>query len=292
MGFPREALRDVASQSPSFYKSFAFEKPPRPFARKPRIQKARPIDNPTGLLREIQDRIYHRLLRSFEMPSYICGGVQGRSVLMNVNLHQGANVIVTVDIKSWFPSITSRHVYRVWRKILNCSPPVAKLLTRLTTFDNRLPQGAPTSTALANLVLFSIDAPIRAATNQEGVIYSSWVDDLPLSGAQARKLIPITITTLKRAGFQVARSKLLVMGSGKQRVINGVLVGRTASASKQHRARIRSALHHLRVGDVQESERERRIVSVKGSINHLASINPPQATRFQREVSELLKLPN
>jgi RNA-directed DNA polymerase len=172
IGFSRQTMRDVVSSAPSYYDPFEQLKPARPFARKKQKQRPRLIDRPTGLLRKIQDRIYYRLLRDLSMPQYICGGVKGRSVLVNVNLHNGANLIVTVDIQSWFPSITARHIYRVWRKILNCSRPVAKLLTRLTTLENRLPQGAPTSTALANLVLYSIDGPIRAAAALRGVSFS------------------------------------------------------------------------------------------------------------------------
>ncbi|HEY2975559.1 MAG TPA: reverse transcriptase family protein, partial [Pyrinomonadaceae bacterium] len=221
------------------------------------------------------------------MPAYLCGGVKGRSVLDNVAHHQRASLIVTLDIKSWFPSITARQVYFVWRRVLKCSHEVAKLLTTLTTFNGYLPQGAPTSTTLSNLVLFSIDAPIRKAAAAVGVNYSSWVDDLPLSGSQARQLIPLVIETLKRSGFKISRSKLKVMGSGKQRQVNGVIAGEKPSISKENRDRIRAALHRLRVGDIREEDRDRYIATQKGRIAYLASINPGQARIFQAQLAQL-----
>jgi hypothetical protein len=108
------------------------------------------------------------------------------------------------------------------------------------------------------MVLYSIDAPIRRAAAAHGVVYSSWVDDLPFSGQQARQLIPVAITTLKRAGFKISRSKLKVRGSRKQRVVNGVIVGEKPSISKQNRDRIRAALHRLRVGDIRKDHDAQR----------------------------------
>jgi hypothetical protein len=278
----------IARNSSAYYDPFDLRKEPRPFTKVKPKTKIRRIDRPTADLREVQDRIYYRLLRDLKVPRYLCGGVKGRSVMMNVRLHNGAPVIVTLDIKAWFPSITPQHVYRALRKVLNCSTRVAKLLTALTTFDGHLPQGASTSSAIANLVLFSIDRPLRTRSARMGVQYSSFVDDLPLSGSNARRLIPVAIATLKRAGFAISRSKLLVMGSGARKVVNGIVVGKTPSMSKQHRLRIRSALHHLRLGDVPEADRDKYIASLKGRIVHLASVNPAQAMPFQAELMRIL----
>jgi RNA-directed DNA polymerase len=188
------------------------------------------------------------------MPEYICGGVKGRSVMMNVRYHEGTSLIVTMDIKAWFPSITEQHVYYVWRRILGCSHKVARLMTTLTTYDGHLPQGAPTSTAIANLVLYSIDEPIRLASACFNVQYSSWVDDLVFSGANARLLIPIVVATFNKAGFRISRSKLKVMGPDKQRVVNGVTLGDIPGISRELRWRIRAALHRLQMGNIAEWE--------------------------------------
>lgn len=226
LGMPREKLERIAAEAHTFYNPKSLPKLPRPFAKKESKVKVREIDRPCDPLLEVQRRIHHILLRDLSVPEYICGGVKGRSVLHNVAFHQNAKTLVTLDIKSWFLSITARRIYFVWRRVLNCSRKVARLLTTLTTFNGYLPQGAPTSTTLSNMVLYSIDLAIRKVAKARGVAYSSWVDDLPLSGARARDLIPVVITTLKRAGFKISRSKLKVMGARKQRVVNGVVATR------------------------------------------------------------------
>lgn len=289
IGIPRERLRSIASNPNSHYNPFSQIKPPRPFARKKSKVKVREIDQPLDPLLEVQKRIYRVLLRDLNLPEHICGGVRGRSVLYNVAHHQNESTIVTLDIKSCFPSITAHQVYFVWRVVLKCSHKVARLLTSLTTFNGHLPQGAPTSTTLANLVLNSIDAPIREAAAEQGLNYSSWIDDIPLSGSDARKLIPLAVSTFKRGGFRISRSKLKVMGGRKQREVNGVIAGATPSISRKKRDRIRAALHHLRVGHIRQEDTASYIATQKGRIAYLATINPNQARKFEIELAQLIE---
>lgn len=289
LGSSREKLRSIARNPDSYYNPFPQIKPPRPFARKKSRAKIREIDQPLDPLLEVQKRIYRVLLRDLNLPEHICGGVRGRSVLYNVAHHQNESTIVTLDIKSCFPSITAHHVYFVWRVVLKCSHKVARLLTRLTTFNGHLPQGAPTSTTLANLVLYSIDAPIRRAAAERGVNYSSWIDDIPLSGSEARNLIPIAVSTLRRGGFRISRSKLKVMGGRNRREVNGVIASATPSLSRIKRDQIRAALHRLRIGDIRVEDRATYIATQKGRIAYLASINRNQARKFEMQLAEILE---
>jgi hypothetical protein len=80
------------------------------------------IDNPIDPLKFIQNRIYQRLLQPLIWPEHIYGGIKGKSLIMNVTPHLRANVIVTLDIKNFFPSITTFQIYNVWSEMLGCSP--------------------------------------------------------------------------------------------------------------------------------------------------------------------------
>ena len=289
LGIPREKLRSIASDADSHYNPFSQIKPPRPFARKKSKAKIREIDRPLEPLLEVQKRIYRILLRDLDLPEHICGGVRGRSILDNVEHHKNESTIVTLDIKSCFPSVTAHQVYFVWRVVLKCSHKVSRLLTRLTIFNGHLPQGAPTSTTLANLVLYSVDAPIRRVAAERGVNYSSWIDDIPLSGSEARNLIPIAVSTLRRGGFRISRSKLKVMGGRNRREVNGVIASATPSLSRIKRDQIRAALHRLRIGDIRDEDRATYIATQKGRIAYLASINRNQARKFEMQLAEILE---
>jgi hypothetical protein len=150
------------------YCPFMAVKPPRPFQRQV-LSKPRPIDNPLQDLKLVQKRIYRRLLKPICFPPHILGAVPKRSVFDNGSRHLASELLVTLDIRQCFPSVTNAHVYRVWAELLGCSPPVAKLLTELTTFERHLPQGAATSPLLANLFIWMIDGPIRTMCRELSV---------------------------------------------------------------------------------------------------------------------------
>jgi hypothetical protein len=220
LGISRTSLHSAALRADNLYSPFPKPERARPFQKKFKPDKLRLIDNPTEPLRTIQKRIQSRLFGSLELPFYLCGGVKGRTVVDNVTMHLGAPVVLTVDVKDFFPSIHNLMVYKVWTDLLGCSAEIASLLTRLTTRMHYLPQGSSTSTMLANLVLFSIDGPIRDACKQKGICYSTWVDDLAFSGNHARDVLPVVVQTLNVAGFKVSRRKVQIMGAATRRVLN------------------------------------------------------------------------
>lgn len=283
LGVLRDKLQALADNPSDYYSPCLIEKPARPFAKNKKKQKVRLIDRPILDLVDLQSRIYYALLRNLRMPPHICGGVKGRSVLTNVAHHQNSALIVSLDVKDFFPSITSRHVRHVWRNVLKCSRQVSKLLTSLTTVDNHLPQGSPVSTALSNLVLYSIDRDIRRAALEHGITYSAYVDDLTLSGRDARKMIPIVIATLKAAGFRISRSKLKIMGAGSPKIVNGVVAGKKPSLPKQRRKQIRAAFHRL--PEIRDEDRDSYLASLKGRVMYSASVNADQAEVFKTALS-------
>jgi RNA-directed DNA polymerase len=286
----RQHLRHLAGSAGSHYHPFPKRERSRPFQKKTKPQKKNPriIDNPDGALKSAQTRINKNLLKPLAFPHYLCGGIPGKTVLDNVLLHLGAPALVTVDIKSFFRRITNRQVYRVWRETLDCSPRIAALLTRLTTFERHLPQGAPTSSLLANLVLFSIDQPIRDECARRGIQYSTWVDDLAFSGKNPREVISAVVASLRRAAFSISHKKLKIMGSGSRKVLNGVLMGRFPGVLPERISRLRSGIHKLRTKQVAAHDVEKYIRQLQGGITYIASIKPQKAAKLREELQEAL----
>lgn len=285
----RTQLRFVAGRSGTFYHPFEKQERDRPFQKKFKSSKKRPriIDNPDKELKVLQTKINEQLLKSVAFPHYLCGGIPGKSVLDNVLMHLGARVLVTVDIKSFFRRITNRQVYQVWRNVLNCSPKLAALLTQLTTFERHLPQGAPTSSLLANLVLSSIDRPIREECARRGVSYSTWVDDLAFSGEEARAVIFGVVSSLRQGGFSISHKKLHVMGPGTRKVLNGVLMSRFPNVLPERLTRLRSGIHKLRSGQVPDQEINKYVQRLQGGILYVWSIAPRKAEKLMKELEEV-----
>src|SRR6266436_110447 len=149
---PREKLVSLSIAPRVNYSPFMAVKAARPF-QKAALSLPRPIDNPLRELSFVQKRIYRRLLKPICFPEHILGAVPKRSVRDNAERHLASTLLVTLDVRHCFPSITNAQVYRVWSEFMGCSPPVSRLLTQLTTVSRRLPQGAATSPLLANLFI-------------------------------------------------------------------------------------------------------------------------------------------
>jgi len=290
LGFDRAYFFALASLAGNHYNPFPKRDRPLPFPRKAKPTKQRTIDNPTQELKTIQSRINERLLKTCALPANILGGIQGKSVIDNAQLHRSSKVLVKIDIARFFPSITNNHVYYVWRHVLGCSPRISALLTRLTTFERHLPQGAPTSTSLANLVLYSIDRPIRGECARLGIQYSSLIDDLAFSSDNPRPIIGVVIATLRKSGFHVSRRKLTICGRRDRKVLNSIVLGTHGLGVLPDRlANIRSGIHKLRQGLVRSEELDSYVRSLRGRISNVATICPEKAARFRRKLDAVLR---
>lgn len=289
LGTTEESLRDLCAHAGGYYAAFPLTTKAPPFPRKPFLPKKRPIDNPVQRLKHIQRLINERLLGQIGFPAHIFGGVKKKTVRENAAQHLSSPVLVTLDIRKFFPSVKTTHVYQIWIETLDCSPEVARLLTQLTTFKFRLPQGAPTSTSLANLVVCRMDTAIRKYCKEAGVIYSTWVDDLAFSGASSREVIDVAVKALSVAGFAVSRNKLKVMSASRRQILTGVLVNKYLGIPKERRSAIRSGINKLACGLVEPAERERYIQTLRSKIAYFKSISPKQASPLETQLSKVLK---
>jgi RNA-directed DNA polymerase len=288
LGIDRARLAEAAQYADSYYGPFDTQGRERPFQKKP--NKARTIDNPRGDLKKIQRRIYRKLLRPICFPTHIVGGIRKRSVSDNADHHLGTDLLVTLDIRKCFPSITNRHIYRVWRALLGCSPAVAQLLTRLTTFKRQLPQGSSASPLLANLFIWSIDEPIRRACIEKSVVYSTWIDDLGFSGTKARELIQIAAKVLADHGLRLARKKIKVMGPTAVKLLTGTRLGKMQiRASREKLMRVRSGIHKLRLGLIPPYKEERYIDGLVGQLSYIERLCPKDSSRYTRELCDVAK---
>jgi RNA-directed DNA polymerase len=281
LGRSRAELEDLAAKGVRFYEPFPLKAKPRWFAKSTKTPKKRWIDHPVDPLKAIQSRIQERLLCTLIFPEHLLGGVKGRSIVDNARLHLGARCLVTIDIKSFFPSVTPHQVRSVFRKVLNCSPQISYLLTGLTTYRGRLPQGTPTSPLLANLVLSSFDGEIRSACSKNGIRYSTWIDDLAFSGDSVSEIIGPVVAILMRSGFRVRHQKIKYMGTADRKVLNNLALGRFITVQKEYRSRIRAGIHNLKRGRVQAHDAPAYVRSLLGNIGYLRLFDPARAEAMQ-----------
>lgn len=185
------------------------------------IQK-RVLNPSISRLKLLQKSIQRNILLKLEMPNYAFGAVKGKDNVLNAKQHQGKKYIFTTDLKSFFPSISHHKVFEMFRSF-NFSPTVSKVLTQLTTFKGRLPQGAPTSPTIANLVFEKTGKKLNEFARCNKLTFTSFVDDLTFSAPlDFKSKAQFIIETLQADGFKISHNKTNY--KTKMPIVTGVVV--------------------------------------------------------------------
>jgi RNA-directed DNA polymerase len=279
LGIRSSALEKLGASAVRHYHPFPQPRPGK---------KSRWIANPDKELKFAQRQIDRRLLRTLPLPDHLHGGVKGRSPRTNASAHLRKHTVVRLDLEDFFPSVTDGHVYALWEK-LGYGPPVAALLTSLTTYRGRLPQGAPTSMALANLILLDADKEMQSDASNLDCSFTRYVDDVGFSGDRPEALIEGTIRILRKAGFRVSRDKIDIMpNSGPQKITGLNLNSGRPSVPRKKRDEIRAAIHQLRAISGESSFRK-AVASIQGRIQYVAVTNPGSADALKRKLANVLR---
>jgi RNA-directed DNA polymerase len=209
--------------------------------------KVRWIEAPGTNLKGIQRTLLDDTLYTLWATDHAHGFVPGRSIITNARLHVGRQWVVTLDIKDFFPSITSRQV-RAALDGLDSEPEVLSAMTRLLTRHGRLPQGSPTSPHVANLVAAELDLRLARTAASRGWVYTRYADDLTFSGdSPPLGLADATEAILGDYGFRAARGKTHVMGREQRQVVTGLVVNDRVRLPKPQRRRLRAMLHQAEI---------------------------------------------
>jgi len=185
-------------------------------------QKKRIIHPSIKRLKVIQKRVQANILLSLELPDYAFGAVKKRDNIKNARKHQGKKFIFTTDLKDFFPSIRHNQVFEMFR-LYGFSPTVARVLTQLTTYKGKVPQGAPTSATIANLVFVKTGKKLNVFAQQLGLTFTSFIDDLTFSApANFKDEVQFIITTIQEDGFKVSHKKTNY--KTKKPMVTGIVV--------------------------------------------------------------------
>lgn len=193
------------------------------------------------------------LFRSVHFPKYLTGSLAGRDYVSNVEIHKGPREVITEDIAQFFDDITAEHVYDIWKNFFGFSEDVSNILTQLTTKENRVYQGTPTSSYLANLAFWDREPAMVARLAERGITYSRYVDDVTISSKNLldRKdrtwAIGQIYGMISAAGFQPKRTKHGRFTSQEPITIMGLNANSTRAPTlpKSQRANIRAQVFQL-----------------------------------------------
>ncbi|MEK6527363.1 MAG: reverse transcriptase family protein, partial [Nitrospirota bacterium] len=188
-------LNWMASPNEKHYKSYVIKK---------RDGAKRFIFEPKPYLKETQKKILKQLLRWIRPEPQAEGFRKRRSILTNSKRHVGSNILIKIDLKDFFPTITYQRVFGLF-KSLGYTDTVSACLTHLVTYNGRLPIGAPTSPALSNLICRRLDFRFSKCGEKMNFNYSRYADDIAISSERRdlNRYIPFFTSIIKDEGFDI-----------------------------------------------------------------------------------------
>ncbi|MCF4097241.1 reverse transcriptase family protein [Maritalea mediterranea] len=269
----------------------------------------RVIEAPKENLKSIQRAILKNIIGIVPPHDAAFGFVKGRNCLKAANRHVGEKVVLCFDLKNFFPSIGAGRVFGLFR-CLGYPDAVARVLTSLCTsltprrilerfpleersiYNKRhLPQGAPTSPALANQICFGLDKRLNALAKCLGAQYSRYADDLTFSGDKhiARPLQYFLPVIAQDEGFSLNRAKTRVMPRASRQTVTGVLVNEHLNIDRRSFDKLKAIIHACgKPGDRRLLDPSFR-KSLMGKIDWVESVNPHRGQRLRQLLSKAVE---
>lgn len=226
---------------------YARDKFYRTYTIKKRSGGERLIEAPYPSLKMVQRWILDNILMPTAIihPSSV-GFTRGKTIVNNAIPHLGADVLLKMDIKDFFPSITEESVVQYFGA-LGYDTSLSRTLAYLCCKDGRLPQGAPTSPLLSNAIYRKMDMDLARLAYQEDLRYTRYADDLTFSGSR----IPIPMirsitSTVKSYNLRVNQEKTRRSGKASRKIITGVSISSGSITIPRERKRgIRQRVHYI-----------------------------------------------
>lgn len=277
--------------------------------------EVRLIEAPKPRIKQLQQQILSKILEKVPPHPAAHGFVKGRSIKTFTGPHIGQYVVLKMDLKHFFPSFRAARIQTVFRA-LGYPEPVADLLGGICTnctpreiwykygregdyncrWEARtlycrphLPQGAPSSPALANLCTYRTDCRLLGLAGSVGAQYTRYADDLAFSGGKGfergiERFSTHVAAILLEEGFEVHHRKTRVMRQGVRQHLAGVVLNRNLNVIRTDFDRLKATLNNcVRLGpESQNREAHADFRShLEGRINFVEMVNPMKGTRLR-----------
>jgi RNA-directed DNA polymerase len=276
------------------------------------------IEEPKPLLKHVQRVILREILNAVPVHDAAHGFRRGRSAVTFAVGHAGHDVVVHLDVEDFFGAVPAGRVYGIFR---GCGypEPVAHLLTSLTTNSTpghvwsdrphrpsgwragtdfrmgqrlrhpHLPQGAPTSPAIANLAAFRLDCRLSGLGGAAQLHYSRYADDMAFSGdsaltpSRAQRLVRTVQVIAGEEGFRLNPAKTFIQRSAQRQLLAGLVINERPNVARDEYDRLKAILHNsIRLGpDSQNRNSHPNFAAhLLGRISRVRQVNPVRGSRL------------
>ncbi|WP_279482102.1 retron St85 family RNA-directed DNA polymerase [Aureimonas sp. SK2] len=283
---PLNLLR-IIRDAPKSYKIFYIPK---------KNGDSREIAQPSAELKIVQRALVSEYLVFLPCHPAATAYRSGLSLKDNATPHAGHTPIAKFDFKDFFPSITENDWITYCRKFTDLDKLDIDLTRRLLFMRQpggrilRLSIGAPSSPILSNVIMYNFDSILAEHASRDEVTYTRYADDMTFSAPRAghlRNIEKYIRQAVKEAGFpklQLNKEKTTLVTTRFSRRVTGLTLandGRVTIGSERKRW-IRSALHHLSIGTISLSDRER----LSGLLAFANGVEPAYLDKLKKDYGE------
>jgi RNA-directed DNA polymerase len=258
IGIPYTILRNMVIKTDDYYEFYKLRK---------KTAGYRHIAAPNQQLKYVQRWILKNIIERVEPHIAAQGFRKNHSIKSNAHDHIGKEVILNVDLYRYFDSINDRRIFGLFQWLgyeKNVAWELSKLVTakmskqyweevtkdgifsesQLLLKDRTLPQGAPTSPALANLITYRLDVILCNLSNKRGLNYSRYADDLTISGTRdALPPISLVKNIILIQGFYINENKVGFYSQKNRQAVTGITVNQKLSVNRRWKNQLRNELY-------------------------------------------------
>lgn len=273
----------------------------------------REISAPKPELRQAQQWIKENILDLLPVHPSAYGFVKGKSTVDNAKAHVQKEVVVKMDLKDFFPTITFWRVRGLF-EWMGYSRQISTLLALLTTepshqqvqFDGKyyyitigerqLPQGACTSPAITNLIAWGMDRQLQLLTEEMGYSYTRYADDLTFSTSNESSsrsvgvLLQSVRSIVKFHGFDVNEKKTRILRHSRRQRVTGIVVNEKPNLTRKDLRQFRALLHDVEQNGLEIANRQKHSnlwAYINGYVSYIKMVRPELAQKFGVQVTKI-----
>jgi RNA-directed DNA polymerase len=225
------------------------------------------------------------------------------NIVANAEAHTGKEHILNIDLKDFFSSIPARKIKKLFTSpVFHFSEQIATALTLLTTYEAKLPTGAPTSPVLSNFVCLELDADLRNFCRENSLQFTRYADDLTFSSNDfiSDEIISKIKDLIHRHGFEPNEKKVYLKSAHHKQTVTGLIVNEKVNIDRKQLKKIRAMLHDLTKNGLKtatqrhfnlitppdEAQKQLFIHRLSGYINFIGQVRGKDDSIYRRMAGE------
>lgn len=284
LGFPAKTLYGLSNNLDKHYHNVYIPKSDG---------SQRKLSVPDLILKRVQKSIADNILSQYAISRYAKAYKPGASVQRNASPHVGKKKILKLDIEGFFDNILYSQVKNTVFRKEKYSEPIRVLLTMLCYYKESLPQGAPTSPAITNIIMYDFDETVGEFCNEKNIAYTRYCDDMTFSGDfDEKEIIRFVKNELCKLGLFLKNRKTAVISATKRQYVTGIVVNEKINITKHYKKKIRQEMYYIRkfgldghLSRMNIHDKKQYVLSLNGRIAFVL-----QTTPNDREFMEYKKI--